>query len=512
MRLIQTADLTPTTLKSQTERDMVYNGLDCCVTLEVLEALLPQLDETTEGSYRRSLALQAPILEMNMRGTLIDQEAREQAIVAYRVDREKLQRNFHRIAEEVFCITPEKGSTVWGSPKKLMELFYQKMKVPPVKKRNQQGQYVPTVNREALERLRAYFHAKPLVDHILALRDIGKKLGFLSTEIDNDGRIRTSFNIAGTTTFRLASSLSDFGGTGTNLQNIERRLRKVFVPDEGFKFANIDLEQADARNVGAIIATLFNEYSFLDACESGDLHTTVCKLAWFELPWTGEPKRDRAIADQIAYRDLSYRDLSKKLGHGTNYYGKPHTMSRHTKLSQDIIKSFQSKYFGAFPISRWHDWVRAELAKNGALTTLYGRRRHFFGRRNDDSTLREAIAYCPQSMTADQINQALLNIWQHAPHQHVQLLIQVHDSILLQYRESKEKELLPLITSLMGAPLTLPSGRVFNVPHEVKVGWNWADASAENPQGLVKFNGIDTRKREARKTTHILDRVLLRSD
>jgi hypothetical protein len=115
-------------------------------------------------------------------------------------------------------------------------------------------------------------------------------------------------------------------------------------------------------------------------------------------------------------------------------------------------------------------------------------------------------------MTADQINQALLNIWQHAPHQHVQLLIQVHDSILLQYRETNEKELLPLITSLMGAPLTLPSGRVFDVPHEVKVGWNWADASAENPQGLVKFNGIDTRKREARKATHILDRVLLRSD
>jgi DNA polymerase I-like protein with 3'-5' exonuclease and polymerase domains len=450
---------------------------------------------------------------MNMRGTLIDQEAREQAIVAYRVDKEKLQHNFHRIADEVFGITAEKGSTVWGSPKKLMELFYTKMKVPPVKKRNQQGQYVPTVNREALERLRAYFHAKPLVEHILALRDIGKKLGFLSTEIDNDGRIRTSFNIAGTTTFRLASSLSDFGGTGTNLQNIERRLRRVFIPDEGYKFANIDLEQADARNVGAIIATLFNDYTFLDACESGDLHTTICKLAWFELPWTGEPKQDRAIADQIAYRDLTYRDLSKKLGHGTNYYGKPYTMSRHTKLPQDIIRSFQSKYFGAFPISRWHDSVRAEIAKNGTLTTLYGRRRHFFGRRNDDSTLREAIAYCPQSMTADQINQALLNIWQHAPHQHVQLLIQVHDSILLQYHEDKEKELIPLITSLMGAPLTLPSGRVFDVPHEVKVGWNWADATPDNPQGLVKFNGGDPlRKREARKTTHILDRVLLRSN
>jgi DNA polymerase I-like protein with 3'-5' exonuclease and polymerase domains len=357
MRLIQTADLTPYSIKSQTERDIVYNAMDVFVTLEVLEALLPQLDDVTRASYERSLALQGPILEMNMRGTRIDLTARDEALEMYKAEREKIQANFHRICREAFGIVPEKGSTVWGSPKKLMQLFYERMKIPSVKKRNAQGRYTPTVNREALERLANYFQAMPLVNHVLALRDIGKKIGFLSTELDEDGRIRTSFNIAGTTTFRLASSLSDFGGTGTNLQNIERRLRRVFIPDEGFKFANIDLEQADARNVGAIIATLFNEYTFLDACESGDLHTTVCKLAWFELPWTGEPKQDRAIADQIAYRDLSYRDLSKKLGHGTNYYGKPHTMSRHTKLPQDVIKSFQSKYFGAFPISRWHDWV-----------------------------------------------------------------------------------------------------------------------------------------------------------
>jgi DNA polymerase-1 len=513
MRQIETADLTPSSLRSQTERDIAYNGLDVCVTLEVLEALLPQLDGVTAASYQTSLDLQGPILEMNMRGTRIDIEARDQALVAYRDDRVRLERNFHRICAEAFAITPEKKTTVWGSPKKLMQLFYERMKLPTVKKRNTHGRYMPTVNREALEQLRNYFYAQPLVDHILALRDIGKKIGFLSTELDDDERIRTSFNIAGTTTFRLASSLSDFGGTGTNLQNIERRLRRVFIPDEGFKFCNIDLEQADARNVGAIIATLFNEYSFLDACESGDLHTTVCKLAWFELPWTGEPKQDRAIADQIAYRDLTYRDLSKKLGHGTNYYGKPHTMSRHTKLPQDIIRSFQSKYFGAFPIARWHDWVRAELAKNGTLTTLYGRRRHFFGRRNDDSTLREAIAYCPQSMTADQINIAMLNIWRHAPPSDVHLLIQVHDSILLQYRESKEAELLPHIKSLMGAPIRLPNGRIFNVPHEIKIGWNWADATPDNPQGLVKFNANpDTRVRPRSAPKPLLDRVLLRSD
>jgi hypothetical protein len=50
----------------------------------------------------------------------------------------------------------------------------------------------------------------------------------------------------------------------------------------------------------------------------------------------------------------------------------------------------------------------------------------------------------------------------------------------------KKKELLPLIKLDGRAPLRLPNERIFDVPHEVKVGWNWADATPENPQGLVK--------------------------
>jgi hypothetical protein len=79
VRLIQTDELTPTGLKSQTERDIVYNAMDVLVTLEVLEALLPQLDDVTAGSYQRSLDLQGPVLQMNMRGTRIDIEARSTA-------------------------------------------------------------------------------------------------------------------------------------------------------------------------------------------------------------------------------------------------------------------------------------------------------------------------------------------------------------------------------------------------------------------------------------------------
>lgn len=507
MKIIQTHELTEHTLKSGTEKLWVYNGLDCCVTLEVYEAIEPQLDNQTRATYEFSKALQGPILQMNMSGVLIDQAAVSHSLASYEDDIAKLTKNLNRILFEGLGLTINPQS-----PTQLKHLFYEVMRLPPVKGKNSNGQWTPTVNRAALEKLKAYFFAQPIINHILAIRDLGKKASFLRTDIDRDGRIRTSFNIAGTTTGRLASSLSDFG-TGTNLQNIDRRLRRVFVPDPGMKFCNVDLEQADSRNLGAMEVELFDDPRYLDACESGDLHTTVCRMAWTELPWTGDPKRDRGVADGLGYRDMSYRDLAKRLGHGTNYEGQPFTMSAHTKVPTDAIKVFQQRYFAAFPAhKRYHQWVRENLIDSGSLTTLFGRRRNFFGRRDDPSVIREAIAYIPQSMTADEIDTALLAIWRND----VALpLLQVHDSILLQYPERDEHLVIPKILELMQVPITLKNGRTFIVPAEAKIGWNWADVEYNkdgsvkgNPDGLVKWRGKDERQRTKPAQTSFLDRVI----
>jgi hypothetical protein len=65
----------------------------------------------------------------------------------------------------------------------------------------------------------------------------------------------------------------------------------------------------------------------------------------------------------------------------------------------------------------------------------------------------------------------------------------------------------------MGAPILLPNGRIFDVPHEIKIGWNWADATPDNPQGLVKLDASpDTRVRTRPAPKSLLDRVLLRSN
>jgi len=479
--------LRPDTLKSETEKLWIYNGLDCCVTLEVLEATLPQLDNLTGGTYNLSRALQAPVLEMNMRGVLIDERERQRAIVDYRNDTERLEEQLRNIVWEGAGYTAFKDSgktKAWRSNNLVATLLYDVIRLPEIRKRNERGALVRTVNREALERLQSHFIAYPIISHILALRDIGKKISVLETEVDSDGRVRTSYNIAGTTTGRFSSSLNDFG-SGGNLQNIEERLRRVFISDPGMKFANIDLEQADSRNIGALCWNVYRDDLYLNACESGDLHTTVAKMSRPSLSWPGDRKGDRDLAEQPYYRHHSLRHMCKMLGHGTNYMGSAFEMSRQTKIEQGVIKEFQELYFRTFPaIPKLHEWVKTQLIETGHLVTPLLRKRWFFGKRDENDTLKQAVAFLGQSMTADEMNHAMVKTWNLGV---AQLLMQGHDSLLIQYPEEKENEIIPQVLEAMRVPIELEGGRVFCVPVDVKVGWNWANKTEDNPNGLAKY-------------------------
>ena len=495
MKTYHTDMLHPGEPNSETERLWVYNGLDCCVTLEVLEATLPQLDNMTGGTYALSSALQAPVLEMNLHGVLIDEKERKRAIESYRCDSERLERNLYRIVHDGVGHTDFRNSAktkAWRSNALVASLLYDVLKLPEIRKRNERGELARTVNRDALERLQIHFIAQPIISHILVLRDFGKKIGVLETKIDADGRLRTSYNIAGTTTGRFSSSFNDFG-SGGNLQNVEERLRRVVIPDSGMKFANIDLEQADSRNIGALCYNVLRDGKYLDACESGDLHTAVARMSRPDLPWCGDQKLDRRVAEQPYYRHYSLRHVCKVLGHGTNYLGSPYEMAKHTKIEQATIKEFQTIYFNTFPaIPRLHSWVEKEIQEKGHLVTPFGRKRWFFGRRDDRDTLKQAVAHLGQSMTADEMNFGMLALWRLNI---VQILLQVHDSILVQYPEEKEDEIIPKVLAAMRVPLELEGGRQFIVPLEVQVGWNWSKKSEDNPNGLSKWPD-DRRKQE----------------
>ena len=516
MPRIPTKDLRPSELSGAIEHS-VYNGLDCALTLEIFNVLEEQVlqsnDPTVSKIYSFTRGMQGPALDMMLRGFKIDQYQRRVAISALQQRKAKCEVVLDRLAKVVWG----KGLNP-GSPLQMKNFFYHApdgLRLPEQFK-IEKGQRKVSTNRECLEKLQAYFYAVPIINAVLAIRDATKKLGVLTTEVDRDGRLRTSYNVAGTETGRWSSSGNAFGG-GTNLQNITPELRRMFVSDKGKKLCYLDLEQAESFVVGLLMWMVTGDSSYLDACESGDLHTGTCKLVWPTLAWTGDKSADKKIAEQIFYRGYSYRDMAKRGGHGTNYYGTPPTMARHLKVERQLMEDFQGRYFGAYPglggpagygpkRLTWHKWTAQQLSFHQVLTTPLGRRRHFFGRPNDDATLREAIAYVPQSVVGDLLNYIL---WKFYNWREVELLAQIHDAIIFQYPEDQDQAILSKALPLARIPLTMESivepgkFRTITIPSECKIGWNWADETIKtslgkkikNPDGLIKWTGKPDERR-----------------
>lgn len=495
MPWISTSEITPQSSWTPGHTLQIYNGLDVCVTLEVWEELTrlhPAVSSSPIYSFER--ALQGPYLEIMQRGFLVNEIGRHEAAQVLRARLAGLDAKLQILSNAVW----DRGLNP-RSPKQLIDFFYSRMKLPEIWL-NQKGERKLSTNREALEKLESYMHARPFISLILSSRDIGKQLDVLESAIDADGRFRAGYNIAGTETGRPSSSTNAYGTAG-NAQNIAPGLRHIFVADPGMKMCVIDLEQVEARDVGFFCGCLFDDWTYLDACESGDLHTNNAKKVWPELNWTWEAKKDRAVADRLFYREFSYRDMAKRGSHLSNYSGTAWTASRSLKVPLEVMEEFQARYcrgrYGhkhlpdidpAFPcIPKWWAWTAEQLQLNGWLETPFGRKRHFFGRPGDDTTIREAIAFMPQSTTADRMNLGLWRVWYKMPQ--VQLLAQTYDSITFQGPDDAKFDLLVQeALERIRIELVAPNGRKYAVPGEAKVGWNWGAANAKNPEGLAKWS------------------------
>ena len=111
-----------------------------------------------------------------------------------------------------------------------------------------------SVDEETLEYLLAEYN-DPIAECMLELRGLAKMDGTyisgLDKNITTDGRIHSSFNLAGPVTGRTSSS-------DPNMQNFPKRdkeqkkLRRQVVPPPGFKLCSFDYGQVEARLFGVI--------------------------------------------------------------------------------------------------------------------------------------------------------------------------------------------------------------------------------------------------------------------
>ena len=224
--IIKNVDIQNIKLDSE-QTNWVYCALDCAITHEVWQKIKQELDDTTSKTYQFEIDSLKTAMAMTLKGLRVYTERVKNMRAPLKEQRLKLERMLHLFSRAVT------GKDLnHASPKQLQDLFYVHLGIPKVMS-YKKGQQKVSTDREALEHLRReYPRAKPFANAILALRDIDKQLSVLETTRDRDNRIRCSYNVAGTETGRWSSSESPWG-TGTNLQNITKDLRSVFIPDEG---------------------------------------------------------------------------------------------------------------------------------------------------------------------------------------------------------------------------------------------------------------------------------------
>ena len=196
-----------------------YNCKDAVTTFEC-EAELA--DVIKFFNLEEQLAMQMQqfpmILNMMLRGVAIDTDRRanlSMELLAAAAEREG--RLEYLIPEDVFPRKP-KASPWYRSPKQQMELFYEILGQEVVRHRKT---HKPTVDDEAIATIAARTPIlRSLIEIIQEYRSIGVfHANFIQAPLDPDGRLRCSFDPAGTETYRWASRKNAYG-RGTNFQNI----------------------------------------------------------------------------------------------------------------------------------------------------------------------------------------------------------------------------------------------------------------------------------------------------
>ena len=428
-----------------------YNCNDCLVTYECYEKLQEEIKrKDLEKQFKFTMDVYKQMYVISRRGLNFDHDLRKKWRVESRKKLKELRNEINTTVGRE--INPSSGPQIQA-------YVYKELGVKPYLNRSTRR---PTMDENALKK-----HAvrdkeiSPLFEQLLRYRKENKfYTTYLAIKSDDDSRVRCSYGLA--ETGRLKSSGSSFF-TGTNLQNQPPRMRPCYRADPGTTFIELDLGQAEAR----VVAYDSGDENYMKLFEEGgDIHVANAANIF------------GLALDKVSYRE---RQLGKKISHATNYGMGPGTMveSIIKELGTDYAislgeaKKFQTAYHEAYPrIKEWHARIRGELDDGRILKNCFGRRRFFMGPR-DDKLFKEAYAFIPQSTVADLLNTSILK-WKHYAYDDIYpILLQVHDSVIIQIPE-KEKAPLQQLKECFQLPIKV-NGVEIIIPIDVKIGKRWGE-------------------------------------
>ena len=440
-------------IPDKSRRQWAYCGLDVCVTAEVHDTIYPKHTPEQRLQYEFEMACQGPSLTMQLRGIRIDEDARKKL-------GKELKRDSETIGEEVRSTGRANDFEFkWGKSYappsgQLAKLFTERL--------GAKAYYTDKGNLKLDKHILNKYSRKSgevgeLAGKITALRDNQGQRQIVEKGIDSDSRFRFTMAIGQTETGR-SSSYKDPYGMGDNIQNKAQRMRYMFVPDFGYFMIQPDLAQAESR----CIAYISGDEAYIEAHETGNVHVSTAQIFWPDFGWSDDPKENEenlklTHAEWIPqvkpkkgeYPAWSYYDMSKRNQHALNFLLKKPGLAKYLGCNREQSDPYYDRYFDTYPnIKKYHYWVAEELERTGALTTPLGFTRNFFSRYWEEATKREAVDFPPQSMVGQIAWLGTWRIWdRYDPHE-VQVLMNGHDSNLVQIPIGRE-DMIPKVIKCM---------------------------------------------------------------
>jgi DNA polymerase I-like protein with 3'-5' exonuclease and polymerase domains/uracil-DNA glycosylase len=453
-----------------------YNCKDTSVTEEIFPVTQRNaLELQTWAGYQRTISVIPSLLGMMLRGTLIDQEAKETLAVEFG---DKARAYYDEVQDIVQMKTPVNI----GSHDQVKRLLYGYYDLP-IQYHHKTKK--PTSDKAALQKLLKKCGGKPeerrVLECLLGFAKFNKLVTtYTSMKVDSDGRLHTSYGFV--STWRTASSESPFG-SGGNLQNIPnprkeegKLVRSLFIPDPGYEMGEADYRQAEAM----VVAWEAEDIALINAFLSGvDTHWKKA-MEIFDIPGSVPYNPKALYKDFMTQEDhtlYALRQIGKIIRHAGNYGEGPVMLQ--TTLAQEgfhlplaVCKRFIQQFKQRNPMTM--DWQRRTREKIKATRTLissYGRKREFMGRLNDN-LYRAAYAFSPQNTVGELLEVATQRIWERLEPEGLQILLNSHDACIFQIPLGTREHFVPKIRECMEEELII-NGRPLVIPVDFKFGPSW---------------------------------------
>ena len=364
---------------------------------------------------------------------------------------DKLSKTAFKMAGEEFNM---------DSPKQLVEILYNKLELPVLKK-TPKGQ--PSTNEDTLQRLAEEYELPKVIIQYRGLAKLKSTYtdSLVNIQHPDTKRIHTSYQQAVTSTGRLSS-------TEPNLQNIPiktaegRKIREAFVAEKGNVLISADYSQIELR----IMAHLSGDKNLTHAFNNNiDVHSATASEI-FDVPLeevtTDHRRSAKAINFGLIY-GMSAFGLTRQLG-----------IPRHE--AQAYLDTYFERYTG---VREYMDSTKELAKKNLYVETILGRKLHVTEINASNGLRRQAAERAAinaplQGSAADIIKKAMIDVdeWIGEDNPNIKMIMQVHDELIFEVKKDFAEEALTHVISLMESAVKLDIPLIV----DANQGANWNEA------------------------------------